>query len=278
MLALEHLEEHQVLHRDIKPANLGVGSLGKLADHLTLFDFSLSRLPVSEVQVGTAVYRDPYLRVEGRGAWDFAADRWSAAITLHEMLAGTRPSFAGGSAIGPDAHMQIAGERFDAGVRDALIAFFDKAFTRDPKDRFPSAHEMRHAWVAILGTPARSAKARASSAAAPEPETPNLSDEDVAKIQGDTPVAALPLSVRARNALDRAGLTRMQDLLALAANRLSAIRGVGRSWPKRSSISAIAGVACALSRKARSSSSFLATAEKTSTSARSVSANASPPV
>ena len=228
LFALQHLEEHQVLHRDIKPANLGVGSVSKLADHLTLFDFSLARLPVSEVQVGTAVYRDPYLRAEGRGGWDFAADRWSAAITLHEMLAGTRPSFAGGSAIGPDAHMLVAAERFDASVRDELVQFFEKTFARSPKDRFTSAQEMRHAWVAILGTPARSAKAKSSAAETPEPEVPELNDGDVAKIQGDTPVAALPLSVRARNALDRAGLTRMQDLLALAANRLSAIRGVGR--------------------------------------------------
>jgi hypothetical protein len=144
------------------------------------------------------------------------------------MLAGTRPSFAGGSAIGPDAHMLVAAERFDASVRDELVSFFEKAFSRSPKDRFGSAQEMRHAWVAILGIPARSAKTKPAAVETPEPEVPELSDSDVAKIQGDTPVAALPLSVRARNALDRAGLTRMQDLLALAANRLSAIRGVGR--------------------------------------------------
>lgn len=228
LLALEHLEEHQILHRDIKPANLGVGSVSKLADHLTLFDFSLARLPVSEVQVGTAVYRDPYLRAEGRTGWDFAADRWSAAITLHEMLAGTRPAFAGGSALEPNARMTVAAERFDASVRDELVEFFAKAFARAPSDRFTSAHEMRHAWVGIIGTPARSSKAKVSPVESTDPVVAELTDAEIAKIENETPVAALPLSVRARNALDRAGLTRMQDLLGLAANRLSAIRGVGR--------------------------------------------------
>jgi serine/threonine protein kinase len=228
LLGLEHLEEHQVLHRDIKPANLGVGSVNKGADHLTLFDFSLARLPVSDVQVGTAVYRDPYLRVEGRGGWDYAADRWSAAVTLHEMLAGTRPSFAGGSAIDPDARMIVSAERFDATVRDELVRFFEKAFARSPSDRFPSAQEMRHAWVAIVGVPARSLRARSQAPRAPEPEVQKLTDDEISRIAGEAPVAGLPLSVGARNALDRAGLTRMQDLLGLAANRLSAIRGVGR--------------------------------------------------
>jgi serine/threonine protein kinase len=229
LLALEHLEENQVLHRDIKPANLGVGSVSKLADHLTLFDFSLSRLPPSEVRVGTAVYRDPYLRDEGRGVWDFAADRWSAAVTLHEMLAATRPTFTGGSAIDKDARVVLAAERFDASVRDELVEFFGRAFARSATGRFTSAHAMRHAWVSILGAPARAPKTKAKgpTADAPEPETAELTDADVAAIAPEATVAALPLTVRARNALDRAGLTRTQDLLALGSNRLSAIRGIG---------------------------------------------------
>jgi serine/threonine protein kinase len=229
LMALEHLEEHGILHRDIKPANLGVGSVNKGADHLTLFDFSLARLPVSEVKVGTAVYRDPYLSAEGRKGWDFAADRWSASITLHEMLAGTRPAFAGGSALERDARMVIANERFDATVRDELLHFFEKAFARAPQDRFVSANEMRHAWVSILGAPARTSKAKASAVVvAPEPDLPELSEAELAALAPDTPIAALPLTVRARNGLDRAGLTRLHDLLGLGSNRLSAIRGVGR--------------------------------------------------
>jgi serine/threonine protein kinase len=228
LLALEHLEDHQTLHRDIKPANLGVGSISNKADHLTLFDFSLSRLPPTELQVGTAVYRDPYLRA--RGVWDFAADRWSAAITLHEMIAGTRPTFSTGIALDPTGEITIATERFDATVRDGLVQFFTKALAREVGQRHKSANEMRHEWVTVVGAPARAPKASHKPAAAPPPteaDAPELTDEDVAKLGADTPVAVLPLSVRARNALDRAGLTRAEELLGLSSNRLSAIRGVG---------------------------------------------------
>ncbi|MBK8255148.1 MAG: BREX system serine/threonine kinase PglW [Polyangiaceae bacterium] len=257
--AIEHLEEHQVLHRDIKPANLGVGSTTKQADHLTLFDFSLSRLPISNVQVGTAVYRDPYLRSEGRNGWDFAADRWSAAVTLHEMIAGSRPTFAGGSAIDPDAKLVLAAERFDANVRDDLVRFFEQAFARKATDRFASAHDMRLAWLSVVGAPARSLRPKIAATPPPPLQTPAevsppvlpapaadlpivqaddspgesvLTEEQIAQIDPDTPVATLPLSNRARNALDRAGLTRMRDLPGLSPNRLSAIRGVGRHVAK----------------------------------------------
>jgi serine/threonine protein kinase len=238
LLALEHLEEHQVLHRDIKPANLGVGSVNKGKDHLLLFDFSLARVPLAETRVGTAVYRDPYLRTEGRTGWDYHADRWSAAITLHEMLAGTRPTFSGGSALEPEAKIAIAAERFDPSVRDELQRFFERCFARDVSARFGSAEDMRHAWVSILGAPARSQKSTksvetsAAEEATEETAQERVSDETLAGILADAPIATLPLSVRARNALDRAGLTKMVDMLALGTNRLSAVRGVGRQVAK----------------------------------------------
>src|SRR5690606_27755436 len=48
--ALKALEDEGVFHRDIKPANLGVGSRGKMAKHLTLFDFSLLGTSVSDLE------------------------------------------------------------------------------------------------------------------------------------------------------------------------------------------------------------------------------------
>src|SRR5690606_5092176 len=102
---------------------------------------------LSQVTIGTAAYRDPYLI--DRGAWDYAADRWSAAVTLLEMLTGTRPSWKpeGASPRDPEAKLSLARERFDADVRDQLSAFFDKAFARDISERFSSAEEMRKAWI-----------------------------------------------------------------------------------------------------------------------------------
>jgi serine/threonine protein kinase len=235
LLALEELEERQLLHRDIKPANIGVGAVSRKANHLTLFDFSLAldlrseeraRNGRAQLNIGTAVYRDPFLR--RRGAWDFAADRWSAAITLHELLTGVRPSFSveGAAALEPDAELVLAAERFDASVREQLVRFFSKALHRDAAARFESADEMRHAWNTCFGPAA--AVNTAQPVDAPPPDEPEpLSDEALTAIAPETPIEALPLSVRAKNALDRAGLIVASDLLELPDNRLSAVRGVG---------------------------------------------------
>src|ERR1019366_6180411 len=51
--AVEYLEDEGITHRDIKPANLGIGSTGKKANHLTLFDFSLVLSEPSALDAGT---------------------------------------------------------------------------------------------------------------------------------------------------------------------------------------------------------------------------------
>lgn len=219
--ALEHLEEEEVGHRDLKPANLGEGSLGKQSKRLTLFDFSLASADPDQLDVGTEAYRDPFLPLRER--WDAAADRWSAAVVLHEMLTGVRPTWKprGVSPLAPDAVIQLAGERFDAAARDRLTAFFKQALARELPIRFPTATAMRAEWATIAEAPRPTARA----------DAPRLSDEDrrslLAGLTDDAPLDTLPLSVRARNALDRAGLTRALELLALPDNRLSAIRGAG---------------------------------------------------
>ena len=82
--AVQYLEEHGVQHRDIKPANIGFTPSSKQARHLVLIDFSLVSSDPANVMVGTPAYRDPYLRM--RGSWDAAADRYSVALVLYEML------------------------------------------------------------------------------------------------------------------------------------------------------------------------------------------------
>lgn len=219
---LEYLEEQKILHRDIKPPNIGVGSSSNKAAHLTLFDFSLSACAATDLQVGTAAYRDPFLRL--RGSWDYAAERWSAAVTLHEMLTGIRPSFDR-PVIDPEAALVLAVERLDASVRENLGAFFLRAFEKDTENRFASTEEMRRVWNQAFEA------APISSDLEPEviAEPPALTELALAAIAPETAVEALPLSARARNALDRAGFLTARELLGLADNRLSAIRGIGRT-------------------------------------------------
>ena len=221
--AVDYLEEHKILHRDIKPANVGVGSVSNKAHHLTLFDFSLASAPLTELQVGTAAYRDPFLRQ--RGVWDAAAERWSTAVTLHEMVTGIRPSFDR-PVVDPDAALVIAVERIDPSVRANLAAFFERSLHKDAGLRFESADAMRRAWLRAFESPAIAGQV------ATEREPQVATTADLAALGPETPMEALPLSPRARNALDRAGFLTAGDLHGLADNRLSAIRGIGSNVAK----------------------------------------------
>ncbi len=218
--ALVHLEEQEVLHRDIKPANVGVGVVGKKAQSLTLFDFSLAGVPATDVGVGTAAYRDPHLTARGR--WDAAADRYSAAVTLYELLTGQRP------APGADGAVTLAAERLDPQVRAPLVAFFRRAFAGPVEERHPSAEEMRRDWERVYFEAQRGAEDRDDDRAGP----PALTDDEIAALPPGTPIQALPLTSRAKNALDRAGILCVGDLRDLPQNRLSAMRGIGRQVAK----------------------------------------------
>src|SRR5690606_20269216 len=123
-------EARGITHRDIKPANLGLtGAQSKKAEELLLFDFSLSALPEDTIRLGTPAYRDPWLGVGKRKTWDAAADRYSAAVTLHEMLTGERPSYGEANpAVVKDARVLLEETRFDSTVRDGLLAFFAECF------------------------------------------------------------------------------------------------------------------------------------------------------
>ncbi|MCX5743172.1 MAG: protein kinase [Proteobacteria bacterium] len=217
LMAVEHLEDEGVLHRDIKPANVGVGTLNKRSQSLTLFDFSLAGLSLTNFGIGTAAYRDPHLAA--RGSWDAAADRYSAAVTMYELVTGQRPVLDHGN-------VTLAAERFEASVRGALVEFFHKAFVADATQRHASAALMRRDWE-------RAFEAQASvHTAEDEPPPAPLTDTQIASFQASTPIQVLPLSNRAKNALDRAGILCVSDLVDLPPNQLSVIRGVGRTVAK----------------------------------------------
>jgi serine/threonine protein kinase len=206
--AVQYLEEAGVTHRDIKPTNVGFTSLSKKQSHLLLLDFSLSSAEPTAITAGTAEWRDPWLYL--RGAWDAECDRYAAAAVLYHALTAARPTLPQGD---PTAELVVEAERFDAAVRDRLAAFFRKAFARDTKTRFSSAEAMRQAWGQALSVEAESDDGASAIA--------------LDQVRPETPVDALPLSARARNALDRAGVSTVAELLLLPRNQLSVVRGVG---------------------------------------------------
>ncbi len=206
--AVQYLEEAGVTHRDIKPTNVGFTSLSKKQSHLLLLDFSLSSADAAAVTAGTAEWRDPWLYL--RGIWDAEADRYAGAAVLYHALTGARPTLLQGDAT---AEVGVEAERFDAAVRDRLTAFFRRAFARDSKVRFASAEAMRQAWGHALSVDAETDDGASAIA--------------LDQVRPETPVDALPLSARARNALDRAGVSTVAELLLLPRNQLSVVRGVG---------------------------------------------------
>ncbi len=218
---VNYLEEQGINHRDLKPDNIAVGQVGR-GDrlHLVLFDFSLSKAPLENIRAGTVGYLDPLLQLRKPPRWDLHAERYAAAVTLYELATGVLPKWGDGTTDPSHStcEMTIDAELFDASLRDSLTEFFQKAFRRDPRQRFDNAEEMLQTWrVCFEGI-----------------EAPGTSDREneselrkrLANAEFDTQISEL-LGTRATNALDRANILTVRDLLITPPQILSRLRGVG---------------------------------------------------
>jgi len=221
--AVAYLEEMGVPHRDLKPDNLGIARTGKDdALHLVLFDFSLSRAPLEAIHAGTRPYLEPFLAERKPRRWDLAAERWAAAVTLHEMATGSHPAWGDGRSdpASLTCEATIDADHLEPSVKEPLDAFFRKALRRNPRDRFDNAQEMLWAWQKSFADAAR-------------PALTTGHDEVVdvralvAAARLESPLAEVGLSPNALSALDRAGITLVRDLLALPPRRLGHLRGAG---------------------------------------------------
>lgn len=105
-------------------------------------------------------------------------------------------------------------------MRDSLGEFFQTAFRRDPKERFDNGEEMLQVWRGCFG-------------GIEQPGT--FSDhENEAELRAllvdanfDTQIPELGLGTRAMNALDRANVLTVEDLLTVPLRRLLSMPGVG---------------------------------------------------
>lgn len=219
--AVRYLEQKGVAHRDIKPENAGVG-VGSRKDRtrLVLYDFSLSRAPLTEIHAGTPPYLDPYLPFRPKKRWDSHAERYAVAMTLYEMTTGSTPKFSEGNPAARGTEVPVEAERFDATLRERFTAFFRKGFRSNPAERFDNADEMLGAWREIFRNVEQPALATITR------DDFNL-DEVIAAATPGTSVLEFGLSARAANALDRIGVRTAEELLRFSLIKIHRQRGVG---------------------------------------------------
>lgn len=217
---VKYLEEQGIAHRDIKPDNIAVGMIGRGDKlHLVLFDFSLSRTPPENIKAGTQGYLDPMLPLRKR--WDLYAERYAAAATLFELATGMLPRWGDGrsepSQVECDA--KVDAELFDPALRETLVPFFGKALLRDASQRHHNGEEMLREWRACF-------EAIEAADAGTETSLEEL-QQRLASANFDSSIHELNLGTRATNALDRANVLTVEDLLTVSMRRLLRLRGVG---------------------------------------------------
>jgi len=220
LLALAALDKAGVDHRDIKPANLGVRRDSRGRKALVLFDFSLSRAGASAVTAGTPPYLDPFLEQTGRGRYDSAAERYSAAVVLFEMSTGTAPAYGDGlsdpASVRDEATINPA--MFDPSAAAGLQTFFTTALAREAAARFDTAAEMLAAWRSVF---------------TPLPTTvPDDADTLVDAVEATTALTASGLSARALSALEPYGVQTVGELVVLDPVRLNRLSGVAEPTRK----------------------------------------------
>lgn len=225
---LDYLQRHDTFHRDIKPDNLAVRTHPKRGSSLVLFDFSLAGAPSSDVLAGTRGYRDPFLGSDRRPTYDAAAERYAAAVTLHEMASlelpvwgedGTDPKFV--------EQVTLSAELFDSALREPLSAFFRRALHRDADQRYDSVGAMREAWQRVFATVDEERPATTSYS--DSDDLAEQRDEIAERATADTALAASGLSMRAVAVAERLGAATVGDLVEIPTRTLWRARGLPRT-------------------------------------------------
>ncbi|RJQ78831.1 BREX system serine/threonine kinase PglW [Pseudonocardiaceae bacterium YIM PH 21723] len=235
--ALDQLAGKGIRHRDLKPDNFGIFRRADRSTQLMLFDFSLADASDRDIKAGTRGYLDPFLGSARRPVYDDHAERYAAAVTLHEMASRQRPVWGDGI-VAPlqsdDVVPTIAADVFDSALRDGLTRFFLRAFHRDVDHRFDSFRQMEEAWRAVF--------TEADAAAPPTtPATANLVDTETLKAQRDaaaeaaqldTLLDAAGLSPRAVSVAHSFSATTVEELLQVPRHKIAKARGAGAAVRK----------------------------------------------
>ncbi|MFJ2031431.1 serine/threonine protein kinase [Streptosporangium sp. NPDC087985] len=140
--AMQAVHDQGIVHRDIKPGNLLVRSDGTLV----LTDFGIarsdaaSRLTDAGMVLGTAAYCAPE-QAEGAPVTP-AVDIYALGVVAYECLAGQRP-FDGDTPVTIALkHIRETPPPLPPHIPPAIRALVERALSKDPARRFPSAAAM----------------------------------------------------------------------------------------------------------------------------------------
>ncbi|WP_130797210.1 BREX system serine/threonine kinase PglW [Streptomyces otsuchiensis] len=230
-LALDQLDAEQARHRDIKPDNLGVQRRKDGRRQLKLFDFSLAHVPDRDVKSGTRDYLDPFLGSVRRPEFDDHAERYAAAVTLHEMASGERPEWGDGRndpLTNESVGLRLSSEVFYTALRPGLTGFFERALHRDAEHRFENLRQMKDAWQQVFRDADSERPPTTPATVGVEGEDPEVArDRAALAAEPGTELDVAGLSPRAVTVAAGLGAFTVRQLLDLQPSVIDRARGAG---------------------------------------------------
>src|SRR6266852_819193 len=158
--ALGYAHKQNVVHRDVKPANVMYEPEN---DVVKVTDFGIARITDSSktktgMVLGTPSYMSPE-QLQGQKI-DGRSDLFSLAVSLYQLVCGKLP-FEGDSMA--QLMYRIANEhapdilQYNSSLAPALVAFLDKAMSKDAGERYQTGEEFAGALRATVGGPSATA-------------------------------------------------------------------------------------------------------------------------
>jgi serine/threonine-protein kinase len=158
--ALGYAHRQNVVHRDVKPANVMYEAEN---DVVKVTDFGIARITDSSktktgMVLGTPSYMSPE-QLQGKKI-DGRSDLFSLAVSLYQLVCGKLP-FEGDSMA--QLMYRIANEhapdilQYNRSLPPALVAFLDRAMSKEAGERYQTGEEFAGALRATVGGPSATA-------------------------------------------------------------------------------------------------------------------------